>query len=356
MKYNCDPCTYCTNRKSSYDRHLTSTKHKTKTREYNNMEKKIVKRTTDALNCEKLFQCSYCKASYKHQRSMKRHMNACSNKTEYLLKYEESEKKVEQLLKNNTELKENFDELKEDNKKLKEKYELLIEKYDIKRDELEESLIENNKNGKNPNVFSFVEGKYLKTKPLKQMSDGDVLKLDSMNEILEKEDGEMEMCNVLQHHSLHKTLKDFVGDILRSIYEKDDKSTQQFFVSDCSRLSYIIRDIVGKKSVWRRDNKGVILSKRIIDPILQYIREHLSKHMADYLTYVLDEFPDDKLESVNRIQRLTHIITSIDNGKLQHNILKYLAVYFQLDKSIIEGELKKMIKRKERRKRLSVDT
>ena len=112
-------------------------------------------------------------------------------------------------------------------------------------------------------------------------------------------------------------------------------------------MSYIIRDVVDKELVWRRDNKGIILAKRIINPILNYIRDHLSNHMGKYLSYVLDKFPDDKLESVNRIQRLTQIITTIDDGRLQHNILKYLAIYFKLDKTIVEKNKKKMIRKRE---------
>jgi hypothetical protein len=244
------------------------------------------------------------------------------------------------------ELKKNNDELKESNKKLQEKYDILIEKYDIKRDELEEMMIEYTKPDTNPNVFSFVEGNFLNTKPLEPIIDEDVPKLKQLSNILEKENGKMEMCNILQHHSLHKTLKNFVGNLLRSIYEKKDKKTQQFFVTDCSRLSYIVRDIADRELVWKRDKKGIIVAKRIISPILQYIRSHISDNMGKYLSYILEKFPYDKLESVDRIQRLTQIITEIDDGRLQHNILKYLAFYFQLDKAIMENSKKKMIRKK----------
>jgi hypothetical protein len=243
-------------------------------------------------------------------------------------------------------LNDDFSELKKNNKILREKYEILVEKYDVKRDELEEMMIEFAKPDNNSNVFSFVEGNFLDTEPLEPIIDEDVPKISQMKEILDKKNGKMEMCNVLQHHSLHKTLENFVGDILRSIYEKSDKKTQQFFVTDCSRLSYIIRDIVDKELVWRRDNKGIILARRIISPILIYIRNHLSDHMGKYLSYILDEFPHDKLESVDRIQRLTKIISAIDSGKLQYNILKYLAFYFKLDKTILEKGKKKMIRKR----------
>lgn len=351
MKYICEICKYNTSRKSSYTSHLKSNKHMW---EIANL--KLLANMTPfcSKNDKNVFLCVYCNTEYKYKRNLVRHQNSCCHKNK--LQYELAD------------VKKNYQELKKDNERLRKKYDTLIEKYDTKRDELDnkrdeldtkrdelEATLIGYTKSKNPNVFSFVEGNYLDTKPLEEMLEVDVPKLSLMKNILEKKNGKMEMCNVLQHHSLHKTLKNFVGDLLRSIYQKDDKSTQQFFVTDCSRLSYIIRDIVNKEIVWRRDNKCVILAERIVNPILQYIRDHLNSHIDKYLEYVLEEFPHDKLESVHRIQRVTFIIIDIDNGVLEQNILKYIAPYFKLDKSIIDNKLK-MLKKRRTRKRINVKT
>lgn len=346
VNHGCKLCNYSTEKKCNYNRHMESSKHFRRAKQFEELQKKRAKTPVKPPKIDQKFDCRYCGTVFKYLKGLNRHINKCSRRMELLIKYEELTKDYQKMKETITELKKSKEELAEDKKLITDKYETLIEKYEIKRDELEETLIENAKTKTNPNMFSFIEDNFLETKYLDEIRECDVPKLKAFNSVLEQEQGEMEMCNILQHHSMHKTLKDYIGDILKKIYHRKDKSRQKFFVTDCSRLSYVIRDIVDNELSWRRDNGGVILSKRIILPILSYIRELLSEHMSDYLGYVLDEFPDDKLESVNRIQRLTHIITAIDDGKLSKNILKYLSHYFQLDKTIVENNKPKMIKKK----------
>ena len=243
--------------------------------------------------------------------------------------------------------------MKEDKESYKEKYDSIIDKYEIKCDKLEDTLIKcaNGKFGSTDSSFSFVEDNFTEAKQLTQMNKWDVPKLKAFKDILNNKNGKMEMCNVLQHHSLHDTLREYVGDIIKSIHHRKDKSTQKFFVTDCSRLVYIIRDIVGDELKWKRDPGGIIVAKRTIEPILEYLRELLSDSMGPYLEYLLKEFPNDHLESVQRIQRLTQIIGVIDDGRLRRNILKYLAPYFQLDKNIVENYKNRMIRKKKKLKK-----
>ena len=347
VNHMCNLCGYTTVKKCNYSRHMESTKHLRRVREIEELQSKIKKGPVNSPKTDQKNICRYCGSVFKFLKGLNRHMDKCSRKLDLLVKYNKLTEDYERMRETITELKKTKKELTEDKKLLTDKYETLIEKYDVKRDKLEETLIENAKVKNNPNMYSFIEDNYLETKYLDEIQESDVPRLKAFNSVLEQEQGKMEMCNILQHHSMHKTLKDYIGKILKDIYHRKDKSRQKFFVTDCSRLSYVIRDIVDNELSWRRDNGGIILSKRIIKPILSYIRELLSNHMSDYLSYVLDIFPDDKLESVHRIQRLTHIITAIDDGKLSKNILKYLSLHFQLDKTIIENNKHKMIKKKE---------
>lgn len=335
MVHECKACNYKTDRGYDYKKHTKTDKHLQKVKA---ME--IAMKEQKKIDATKII-CSYCKTRFKYSRNLVKHMKKCSIYNDLYDKYTE---------------------LQENNKVIVEKYENLLERFDVKRDEFEEVLIDNlvSSTGKNPRIFSFVEGNYTETLPLEEIKAEDVPKLNFLADILKKKNGKIEMCNVLQHHSLHKTLKDFVGDILIPIYKKDDKKTQQFFVTDCSRLNYLIRDIVNKSPVWRKDSKGIILAKKIIKPILNFIRDHLCDMIHKYLQYTLTIFPKDKMESVDRNRRLISIISAIENGSLEHSILKYLAPHFILDKSFVDqfdkDEYLVHFPVKKKKKRLKKDT
>ena len=100
VKYYCKPCNYKTDRKSSYERHLTASRHDVNVKNY----KPEIKKDTEIKQTKNLFKCGYCDMTYVHQRSMKRHMNACSKKSEYISKYNNSIIEINKLKQENTEL------------------------------------------------------------------------------------------------------------------------------------------------------------------------------------------------------------------------------------------------------------
>jgi hypothetical protein len=185
-----------------------------------------------------------------------------------------------------------------------------------------------------PNGYNFLVDNIGTTAPLTKVRARDVGNLDFLKAILKTKDGQLELCEVLQHHVLHKTLKNYVGDHVVEKYKNDDIRKQPIFCTDCSRLSYIIRDAVGKKNCWKRDKKGVILAERVLEPILKFLRKHLENNVDDYLHMSMKKY--DKMEFIERNHRLLEVIKFIDDGSLVQDILKYLAPYFQLDKEMIK--------------------
>jgi hypothetical protein len=228
---------------------------------------------------------------------------------------------------------------------LQERCNELFDKYDESRDELVESL----KTFKpDPGLYTFVKNNHTKTEPLKEIKIRDVPELMFLKKILDAKDGELELCEVVQHHILHSTLNGFVGDYLVDEYQESDKSKQKFFNTDYSRLNYLVRDLVNDVPTWRIDNKGVIITTKIIDPILDYMRKHLSKYSQKYLKMTMKKYSHS--EFIERNHRLLKVITHIDNGLLAKKILKYIAPFFRHDKEAL-AEISKTVNLNDKNKK-----
>lgn len=353
MKYECIVCNYTTERKSSYTRHNNSARHLYAVKNENISKTTPLRPHYDPNSAKKPMItniCSYCGKYYMYMRGLTRHMKSCSAKNELLVKYNEISSKY-------SDISSKYDELQDHNMKLVGKYEELVDKYGVKCDTVESDLIKMIKhNSTNPNVYSFVLDKFKKTKPLVPIKEEDVPSLKFLKDILSKKNGKMELCDELQHHVLHKTLKVFFGNFYVDSYKKEDKTTQQFFSTDCARLNYVVRSIVDGAPGWERDNKGLIISEYLITPILKYIKKHLTKYTQKYLDYAFMKAKSgaDKVHAVEKIHRFLDITKQINNGSLNTGILKYISPHFKLDKSYIDKydtELSKFIKQKSRKGR-----
>ena len=91
IKYNCKYCNYFTSRKSQYDRHLTTDKHK----KYKN---------TDNFSSEVPYECE-CGKLYKHRQSLHSHKKKCNFSENQNLKSHISEDLILQLVKENQDIK-----------------------------------------------------------------------------------------------------------------------------------------------------------------------------------------------------------------------------------------------------------
>ena len=328
MKYKCKICEYSTDRRNNYDKHLNTDKHK-----FNLKNQNISKMAPQSPRKNILgYVCKYCDKHFKYSRGYSRHISSCRDKNELWYKYSEISSKF-------SDISSKYDELQGHNMELVEKYEELVDKYDVKCDQLESGLIKTiTHKSTNPNVYSFVHGNFTKTKPLVPIKEGDVPTLKFIYDILKKKNGKMALCDELQHHNMHKTLKVFFGDFYIDSYKKDDKETQQFFSTDCARLNYIVRGIVNGVPKWKRDNKGLIISEYLINPVLKYIRKHLETYTQKYLDESFHNAKNgvDKVYAVEKMHRLLAVTKQIDDGTLNSSILRYISAHFKLDQTFID--------------------
>lgn len=323
MSFVCTICNYKTDRSNDLKKHNNSKKHLDRVNKKSQNARKPHQAPKIRNN---KFICIHCDSEFKYLKGLNRHMKRCVSNGIAKQKYNDISIK--------------YDKLQEEKDLLEEKYQELYSKYEDKRDLLESDLMKAvKKSNKDPNMYSFIADNFLAAQPLKPILDKDVPELKFLKDILKQKNGKIELCEKLQHHSLHKTLKDFVGDHVVDNYKEKDKTKQQIFVTDCSRLSYLVRDVMNrtkKTLVWKKDNKGLIVGDRLIEPILRFFKKHLEEMTTKYLNYAWEEYSGDRLESVKRTHRLFDIAKAINDGTLRTDILKYLAPHFYLDKTYIE--------------------
>ena len=96
-KFRCEHCDYYTSRKSQFDRHLSTDKHKQQQK--STFVNKKVPKSSNAFTCD-------CGKEYKDRSGLWRHEKKCNKTTEPSKQYEPSDKElIMMLIKENSELK-----------------------------------------------------------------------------------------------------------------------------------------------------------------------------------------------------------------------------------------------------------
>jgi hypothetical protein len=87
---------------------------------------------------------------------------------------------------------------------------------------------------------------------------------------------------ILIFHHKQGTFADVLGDLIVRTYKKKDPAKQSAWSSDIARLTFIVKDIVGKtkKSKWVVDKKGLHFTEVIIIPLMNKIKELLVDYVS----------------------------------------------------------------------------
>lgn len=178
-------------------------------------------------------------------------------------------------------------------------------------------------------------------------------KLDSYNELGEND----QLIERLLFYSEKKKIADYIGDFLVKFYKKNDPNIQSLWTTDITRLTFIVRQILKKKTDWGYDKKGIKVCKIIIDPLLDNIKSILKQYINEINDIIkgkkMDDFSEDedgyesegdykrhknppeldnnaKIKLVNSQKTAVQIITDIDNKTLAKNIVKYISPHLSL--------------------------
>jgi hypothetical protein len=128
---------------------------------------------------------------------------------------------------------------------------------------------------------------------------------------------------------LHK----YFGDFIVLYYVRDNPSEQSIWNSDVSRLTYLIKELLANnESIWNQDPKGTKIKSYVINPLLKYIKNYLTKYWMDNI----DCFKSMEIRSLVELQEnfisIHKVKKDIDSGLIADNIVKYIAPKFYMNK------------------------
>lgn len=269
-KYICEACNYKTDLKWNYTKHLATKKHDIKKTTSNSlptvsqlppiiqksMEKNVSndskikvlksgvkynkvtnkdkkemtdKVTTDANNKDGI-RCIYCKTVFARLCNLTKHQTKCGEKNKKVNELQNKINILETMVKNK----------RNKIKKMKHKFQEQLKE----KDQLIEyfktlAKMEGNKYT-TMNSINYVKINFNNAPPLK--------KIKNVNAFKKKQNDNDFIELIIYYHS-RNSLAPYIGDTLVSIYKKENErvNEQRFWNTDCSRLTYIIRDVLNNK-------------------------------------------------------------------------------------------------------------
>jgi hypothetical protein len=236
--------------------------------------------------------------------------------------------------------------IKEKEKTIKEKDERIIHLTNLRENDVID-IKEDNKHYKSLNTINFLSTHRNTAPPLEELT--------TKTAKLCIEYDNVDLINMCISHQRANVLHTFIGNIIVDCYKKENPKDQSIWNSDVSRLTFIIRDKVkninmlakGKNKIqyinkWIHDKKGVTVNKRVITPILKFLRDTLdnySKTHCESIRVLIRTDPYKYAEEFEKIGHANKIISSIASGKLAKRISTHIGAQFQLnDRSIVLNE------------------
>ena len=166
-------------------------------------------------------------------------------------------------------------------------------------------------------TVSYIVKNYKDAPTLEPLIDYDAIQYN-------EKDDEFDLMTMIFHHQRKHTLAGYLGDFIVKSYKKDDPSQQALWSSDAVRLTYVVREIINKKSDWSVDKKGVKTTSYIIDPFLEYIR-----------TLLVDFNDENKLE--NYLQIMSYLFPSLFHF-VKQTTTPYVQIVFICSSIIVNEE------------------
>ena len=335
MKYRCNVCEYETDCRVSWHKHKKTAKH------HKNVNSKLICQKAEDSVSKKDHEIELLKQKLESIETDKKKLETQLKKTEKLLnqskkEYDQSKKEFDKKL---TTTVENY---KNELVLIEQKFQSTIEKCENHINTLQ---VENNYHKqlinsaggiikKSMGTLSYLLVNYNSAPCLNSLSDYSIISKDV--ELLIKE--------LIYHHNKNNLGK-YLGDFLVKQYKKDNPELQALWNSDTERLNYFIRELHNMKHdnnqennnaeldiQWIIDRKGLKVTNRIINPLLDYI-SNLNKN------YLTKQNLDDERLSAQKLEQLVknmytvkQINNDIHNNVLSQDINKYIAPHFYLNK------------------------
>lgn len=281
------------------------------------------------------FSCSFCDDKFTRKDALRRHIRTCSKK---ILAEKDKEYQIE--------LRKRDEEILRKNQALgKYEEELYYFKQIL-------NLSENNNNN-NVSAFNFINKTYTKAGPLQTLTYEEFAKANTIQYIdSDTMSYEDKLAQDLIYSHRHKMLGKYIGEVIVSLYHKDDPMEQSLWNTDISRLKYVVRLNSDNKDRWSADMNGDYTKKTLIEPVVDRAKDILMSYRNKYCddkgkSLSFDMYGQRMKDSLSVLE----IVRGIDNEKVQKEVLKYIAPHFNNNKFKIRDKSKKKHKNKSKSSR-----
>jgi hypothetical protein len=313
MEFYCEICDYTAKSKSNLINHTKTKKHQLISEKLKNQLNNISNKKES-----KTYECEYCKKNFKHDSSYYRHKKNCNNdnnkisinelklKLEYEIKEKELIKKIQEdqqtLFKEIMSNANNIINKSQDNNK-------------VTTDALKTVSI---------SAIKYANEKFKNAPALLPIQNFNINNLDFNNE-----EDKKQLVEILIYNAKQKSLDKLLGDHIVKEYKKEKPEEQMFHTTDCSRLNYIVRQLMEDALIWSVDKSGIEICSSIIKPLIKKCIDTLLEHQK----YLLSEMGKGDLNKQTDVELIISILMSIDSGLLETDINKYIAPFFNLNKN-----------------------
>ncbi len=351
--YYCDLCDYKTEYSSNFCIHKKSKKHLNFLNKkevilknnYNNINNSIndsinivskkisTKYQNDTKKTIENFQCENCYNEFSYKNNYYRHRKSCKENNK------DNHKNIEQIIKEKeiAELKlEMMEKEKELYKNLeKEKTELLREKTELlntfmhSANKIITKEQDNNKvttdalKNVSMSAIKYANEKFKNTPALLPLNNFNLNDLD-----FDDEEDKKKLVEILIYNAKQNSLDKLLGDHIVKEYKKENPEDQPFHTTDCSRLNYIVRELIETALIWSTDKSGIKICTSIIKPLIKKCINALLEHQK----YLLQEMTKGEYHVQKDVELIINILMTIESGNLETEINKYIAPYFNLEK------------------------
>ncbi len=338
MSYYCEKCNYTAKNSSNFANHKKTQKHllqfttAVEKSECTDEEKSSsinlvsLKYQTSIIDdtAAAVFVCETCSREFKHKNNYYRHKKTCmaknsENQIELKLKLQYAEKEKEMFMKLDN----------EKNQIIKEKTELLNNfmanaNHIINKAQDNTKITAQAMQTVSISALKYANDKFDNAPLLLPLQNFNINNLSFDNE----EDRE-QIIETLIYNAKQKSLDKLLGDHIVKCYKKDNPEEQSFHTTDCSRLNYIVRDLIENALSWAVDKSGIKICSSIVKPLIEKCINLLLEHQK----VLINEMAEGNYKDKERVHIILNLLMTIDKGSLESDINKYIAPFFNLNKN-----------------------
>ncbi len=346
MKYNCELCNYLTEDRTAYYQHKKTKKHQEKVTNQpissKNLPKTPITSETSESEVDVILKCKFCNLIFTRADNLSRHLKKTCMKNEIneikigsVLKEKELiEKQLEEVKKEKEERIKEKDKQLEDLKKEKEEEKKKLEEQLLYYRDVAYNKTDNDCNMTNLNFLN----KHFADAPALE-GPKDIHKLFNADKTENPHIYYAKLASELGSHHRLNILHKVISDFIVKDYCKEDKTKQSVWNSDSSRLNYIIKECIQKDKIWIMDKSGQSLLKKVINPIIEYIKPELAEATKRILSYSAKPNGITFMDMKDH-QALLEIGNNIMNNSLQEDILKELTGHFNINQKLLLKDIK----------------